>query len=154
MLNRPVLNATATERPVIMSGVARNSILPRFVGLKPKVSVPAAVRPVLNKPPKIKRMPSHALAIERSLLVAATISTMTQPTAIPIRIERMEARMERAESVFLHLESRVLILHLPLPHLALRRTCTSPALGYWFVWGLAGPRFVHHRGLGCGQKDS
>ena len=37
MLKRPVLYATATERPVMMSGVARKSILPMLVGLKPKV---------------------------------------------------------------------------------------------------------------------
>ena len=40
MLNRPVLKATATDSPVRISGVARNSILPTLAGLNPKVRFP------------------------------------------------------------------------------------------------------------------
>ena len=59
-MNRPVLEATATESPVMIRGVARNSMLPRFTALKPQVRVPAASRPVLKIPAKMMRIPSHA----------------------------------------------------------------------------------------------
>ena len=38
ILKSPVLNATATERPVKISGVARKSMFPRLIGLKPNVN--------------------------------------------------------------------------------------------------------------------
>lgn len=99
MLKRPVLYATATERPVIMSGVARKSILPTLVGLKPKLRLPAASRPVESMPNSTRRMPSHALLPERLELVSPTIRTMMLPTARPMRIERMEASTVRVPSL-------------------------------------------------------
>ena len=58
ILNRPVLNATDTDSPVRISGVARKSILPILCGLKPQVRLPDASRPVLSMPKKMSRMPS------------------------------------------------------------------------------------------------
>ena len=57
----------------MMSGAARKSMLPMFVGLKPHVSVPEASRPVENRPPNTMRMPSHAEESERFGLVRPTI---------------------------------------------------------------------------------
>ena len=92
MLNRPVLNASATERPVMTSGVARKSILPMLAGLKPQVSAPFASRPVERMPMKIRRMPSHAPLREMLLLKMPTIRTTIAPTTRPIRMEMSEAR--------------------------------------------------------------
>ena len=94
ILNRPVLKATATETPVRMSGVARNSMLPILVGLKPKVKAPAASRPVLSTPKSTSRMPSHAPFSEISGLKAPTIRMTTAPVKRPMRMEMMEARSE------------------------------------------------------------
>ena len=51
-----LIDCKVTELPVRISGVARKSMLPKFVELKPKVSVPAASRPVLNRPPNTLAM--------------------------------------------------------------------------------------------------
>ena len=75
----------------MMSGAARKSMLPIFVGLKPHVSVPEASRPVENRPPNTMRMPSHAEESERFGLVRPTIKMTMLPTARPIRIERTDA---------------------------------------------------------------
>ena len=136
MLNSPVLKATATERPVKINGVPRKSIFPMLVGLKPKVKFPAASRPVLNRPPKIKRIPSQALERVRLRLVKPTTRTITQPTASPIRMERIEARTERTLSRSSKEEPCFFIL-LPPSYPALRRTYTGPALGCSFSWGPA-----------------
>ena len=93
MLNRPVLNATATDRPVIISGVARKSILPKFVELKPQVSTPAAVRPVLNRPANTMRMPSQTLDAPSSGFEKPTAAMMTLPTTRPMRIDSSDARI-------------------------------------------------------------
>ena len=84
MLNRPVLNASATERPVMTSGVARKSILPMLAGLKPQVSAPFASRPVERMPMKIRRMPSHAPLREMLLLKMPTIRTTASVTRMMI----------------------------------------------------------------------
>ena len=68
ILKRPVLNATATERPVIISGVALNSMLPVLTGLKPKVRAPSLL-PVEKMLPRTMRTPSQALFAERLSLV-------------------------------------------------------------------------------------
>ena len=95
MLKRPVLKATATERPVMIRGVARNSMLPRFTALKPQVRVPAASRPVLKIPAKMMRMPSHAPLREIFSLHRPTIRTAMPPTRRPATMEI------RDESTFL-----------------------------------------------------
>ena len=77
-----------------MSGVARNSMLPILVGLKPKVKAPAASRPVLSTPKSTSRMPSHAPFSEISGLKAPTIRMTTAPVKRPMRMEMMEARSE------------------------------------------------------------
>ena len=89
MLNRPVLNATATDRPVMMSGVARKSMLPKFVELKPQVSTPEAVRPVLNT----RRKPSQTLDAPSSGFEKPTAAMMTLPTTRPMRIDSRDARI-------------------------------------------------------------
>ena len=98
MLNRPVLKATATDSPVSMSGVARNSILPTLAGLKPKVRLPEASRPVLSMPPSTSRTPSHTLFPSILLLARPLITTMTQPTSRPMRMEITEAAAVLAPS--------------------------------------------------------
>ena len=55
----------------MMSGVARKSMLPMLVGLKPKLSAPAASRPVERMPKSTRRMPSQVLLPERLALVDA-----------------------------------------------------------------------------------
>ena len=94
ILKSPVLKATATETPVRISGVARNSILPTLVGLKPKVKAPAASRPVLSTPNSTRRIPSHAPFSEIIGLKMPTISTTTAPVSNPMRMEISEARRE------------------------------------------------------------
>ena len=91
MLNRPVLKATATERPVMIRGMARKSVLPMLVGLKPQVSEPVALRPVENRPKKISRTPSQAPLREMRELNRPTITTTTAPTSRPMRMETSEA---------------------------------------------------------------
>ena len=93
MLNRPVLNATATDRPVMMSGVARKSMLPKFVELKPHVSTPEAVRPVLNRPANTRRKPSQTLDAPSSGFEKPTAAMMTLPTTRPMRIDSSDARI-------------------------------------------------------------
>ena len=99
MLKRPVLYATATERPVIMSGVARKSMLPMLVGLKPKVRLPEASRPVERMPKRTRRMPSQVLFPLREELVRPTMSTMMLPTARPMSMEIIEASTVRVPSL-------------------------------------------------------
>ena len=99
MLKRPVLYATATERPVIMSGVARKSMLPMLVGLKPKVRLPEASRPVERMPKRTRRMPSQVLLPLREELVRPTMSTMMLPTARPMSMEIIEASTVRVPSL-------------------------------------------------------
>ena len=83
MLNRPVLKATATERPVMIRGVARNNISPVLTALKPQVSSPAALRPVLKMPAKMIRKPSHAPEREIFSLKQPTMATLMIALSIP-----------------------------------------------------------------------
>ena len=87
----------------MMSGVARKSILPMLVGLKPKASAPEASRPVESMPKSTRRMPSQVLAPEMLALAAPTMSTMMLPTARPMIIESMEASTVRVPSLRLYL---------------------------------------------------
>ena len=93
MLKRPVLYAMPTERPVMMSGAARKSMLPIFVGLKPHISVPEASRPVENRPPNTMRMPSQTLDAPSSGFEKPTAAMMTLPTTRPMRIDSSDARI-------------------------------------------------------------
>ena len=86
MLNSPVLNATATESPVIISGVALKSIFPRLTGLNPKVSSPASL-PVLNMPKKTSFTPSSIPLVDMLALVSPTNMIINVPTTIPISME-------------------------------------------------------------------
>ena len=92
MLNSPVLKATATERPVMISGMARKSILPTFWALKPQVSAPAASRPVLRMPAKIRRTPSHIPVVVIFCSARPTIMTTMLPSSRPARMDSREAR--------------------------------------------------------------
>ena len=75
----------------MMSGMARNSMLPMFWPLKPQVSAPLAPRPVENNPPKIRRMPSQALLAPRSLDVRPTTRIASAPKARPMAMDSSEA---------------------------------------------------------------
>ena len=98
MLNSPVLNATATERPVRINGVARKSMLPTLAGLKPKVSAPAASRPVANRPAKIRRTPSHTLLRPSEGVHRPTIRIIRLPAIRPTRMDRTDAMTDRVPS--------------------------------------------------------
>ena len=99
MLKRPVLNATATDRPVMITGVARKSILPQEVGLKPQVRAPAS-RPVDSRPKKMIRTPSQTPATLMLSSKSPEIATTTAPTTRPIRMDRREAKTFRVLSRF------------------------------------------------------
>ena len=101
MLNNPVLKATATERPVIIKGVALKSMFPMFTGLNPKVSAPPD-RPVLNIPKKTSLTPSQMPLVEILSLVSPTITMRMVPTAIPIIMEIMADKTDLAPSVRYH----------------------------------------------------
>ncbi len=135
MLKRPVLYAMPTERPVMMSGAARKSMLPIFVGLKPHISVPEASRPVENRPPNTMRMPSHAEESERFGLVRPTIKMTMLPTARPIRIERTDAATVLKPS--LCRKCSFFIRPPPPSPCAWRRPCKGRALRRWFSSGRA-----------------
>ena len=91
MLNKPVLNATATESPVRINGVARNNTFPIFVLLKPKVIFQLVSLPVLNTPIKINLNPSHtALREIFPPEVMEIISKIKPPNKIPTKIEISE----------------------------------------------------------------
>ena len=142
MLKRPVLYATATERPVKITGVARKSRLPMEVGLKPNVRLPAALRPVLNRPANTSRMPSHALFSPSSGLQMPTIRMMMLPAPRPMSIESSDACTVRAPSDFTSREKLFLLMPLPPPlSAALRRTCKGPALPPSFASDRARRRF-------------
>ena len=130
MLKRPVLYATATERPVMMSGVARKSILPMLVGLKPKASAPEASRPVESMPKSTRRMPSQVLAPEMLALAAPTMSTMMLPTARPMIIESMEASTVRVPSLR-YISPRRSFMPWPPSPAASRRPCRGRAPARW-----------------------
>ena len=83
----------------MMSGVARKSILPMLVGLKPKLSAPEASRPVERMPKSTRRTPSQVLAPEMLALAAPTISTIRLPTARPITMEITEESTVRVPSL-------------------------------------------------------
>ena len=86
MLNRPVLKATATESPVIISGVPLKSMLPMLTGLKPKVSAPAS-RPVLKSPRNTSLTPSNIPLVVMPSFVSPTMITIRVPTTMPMRME-------------------------------------------------------------------
>ena len=154
MLNRPVLNATATESPVRISGVARKSILPTLAGLKPKARLPDASRPVLRMPPSTSRMPSQAAPGPRPELVRPTTSTMTQPTSKPMPMEISEAATVLAPSLFIRDDHLSLMrADLPSPSASLR-PCTGRALGRPSVSGRTRLRSRPHTSPGCGRTGS
>ena len=101
MLNRPVLKATATERPVMIKGVALKSMFPIFTGLNPKVRAPLS-RPVLNTPRNTSLTPSQIPLAEMLSLVRPTITIIIIPTAIPIKMEIMAESTDLAPSVVYH----------------------------------------------------
>ena len=154
MLNRPVLKATATDRPVRISGVARKSMLPKFVELKPKVSVPAASRPVLNRPPNTRRMPSHALFSPRDGLAAPTMMIISAPTTMPMRMEISEASTDLVPSLPHRLESFCFTPPRPPFSFVLRRPYRGPAPGRRWRRGPARPRSRPHTSRGCGRTGS
>ena len=154
MLKSPVLNATATDSPVRISGVARKSMLPMFVGLKPKVRLPAASRPVLTRPPKTRRIPSQALDSPRAGLARPTIRMMTLPTARPIRMEIRDARTALVPSLPYKLESFCFTPAHPLSSFSWRRPYRGPAPVRWWPWGPARPRSHPHTSRGCGRTGS
>ncbi len=154
MLNRPVLNATATESPVRISGVARNSILPTLVGLKPKVRLPTASRPVLRIPPSTSRMPSQAAAAPIPGLVRPTTSTITQPTSKPMRMDSSEATTVFAPSFCIRADHfSFMRCALPSP-CAWRRPYTGPAPGHPSASDQTHPRSRPHTSPGCGRTGS
>ena len=126
MLNRPVLKATATERPVRMTGVARKSMLPTLAGLKPKVRLPAALRPVENRPKITRRMPSQALLRPSDGLNRPTIRMTSAPAARPMMMDRRDASTERAPS-FCKRDDLLLLMRAPPFPAASRPPCTGPA---------------------------
>jgi len=67
-----------------------DSILPMFWALKPQVSAPAASRPVLRIPTKMRRMPSHMLPPVIFGSTRPTISTTRPPTSRPTKMEIRE----------------------------------------------------------------
>ena len=154
MLKRPVLNATATERPVRIRGVARKSMLPMLVGLKPKVSVPAALRPVENSPPNTRRIPSHALERPSEGFPMPTSKMMTLPTTRPMTMEISEERTALVPSLAYRLESFSLMPFLPPLPSVWRRPCRGPAPALWWSWGPARPRSLPRTSQGSGRPGS
>ena len=137
MLKRPVLNATATERPVMMSGVARKSMLPVFTGLKPKVSTPPSPRPVEKMLPRTMRTPSQALLGERLSLVRPTTTMTMQPTSRPMTMEARLASTVLVPSLAQKLSRRSLMPCPPSRRRAWRRPCRGRAPALWSFSGRA-----------------
>ena len=127
MLNRPVLKATATERPVRITGVARKSMLPTLAGLKPKVRLPAALRPVENRPKITRRMPSQALLRPSDGLNRPTIRMTSAPAARPMRMDSRDASTERVPSLC-QMEASFVFMRSPPSPASLRRPCTGRVL--------------------------
>ena len=80
-----------------LSGVARKSILPMLVGLKPKVSAPEASRPVANTPANTSRMPSQMPFALMVGLMRPTIQMRMLPASRPIRMEMTDAMTDRVQ---------------------------------------------------------
>ena len=84
ILNRPVLKARETERPVMMSGVAVNSMLPQVKSTS--LALPAA-----PGPESTMKMPLKASDTGISLEQIAITSSTMKPTSRPPRIQMRDA---------------------------------------------------------------
>ena len=148
MLNNPVLNATATERPVKISGMARKSMLPMEEGLNPKVRLPTVSRPVEKTPANTSRMPSHALFSPREGVDKPTMKISKLPAPRPIRIEIRDAMTDRVPSLCQN-------SFMPSPPPAVsHRPCTGPVLPPSCSWGPVRPQSDPRTAPGCGRRGS
>ena len=103
MLNKPVLKATATDKPVNIKGVALNSMLPKFVPLKPKINLPFSFLPILNIPEKTSCIPSIAVlndSFDPFTGINAIITSIRQPITKPKPIDIKDEEIDLTESFF------------------------------------------------------
>ena len=140
MLNRPVLNATATESPVSISGVARNSMLPTLAGLNPNVSAPAASRPVLNRPMNTSLMPSHMLWPPSVGSLRPTAIITSAPAARPMIIDISEASTLCVPAFAIRPVFLPPFMRAPPSSAVCRPPCTVPILQWSHSWDQTRPR--------------